>query len=1160
MTIQFIIGSGQNDSLERIRQKASAWLEKNSRHRVFFIVPNYNKFEQEIALLKLMQGSQPSFSTIRTQVFSLNRLAWYYLQNEGQAASSLSDAGNAMIFRKILQEEEEQLTIFRGEANKDGFLSQLADLYQELAAGNIQTEDLAQMTAGLADETQRLKFSDITRIFQRYEKELASYHIQTKDLVGQFQQKLAADDLPQADLAHTLFIMTGFTRLSGRELSLTALLAEKAQLIVSLLLDRSYPTEKPDPLALFRDSGTLYYQLKQAADRSHIPVLLDERAENGHSRFKGLNDLWIGAKTVDRTAMPLTLWQNLSPGEEVRQLAREIRRLVTEEGYRYQDIQVLSRDLPRYGHLIRRIFHQFAIPFYLDEEQKMAEHPLVEFVQALFAIEQYHYRHNDVFRFLRTELFLPLTTAVKETSDSLRDKIDLAENSCLAYGLQGSAWYRKEAWQFVDYDFDKEELLDSRQVEERVNHIHYLIKDNLPPFFAKIRQAADGRQAAEYFYQFLITAGVEQQLLSWRDQEVALGNLSKARNHEQTWQALINLLEEYVLIYGHDPFDWSVFRAVFMSGLENLVYGKVPSALDQVNINNLELVRTAQAKATFAIGLNDQVFPAKYEQTGILSAEERGLINERLEETQFLTEDASTKVMREPFLAYLVFQSAEEKLYLSYATQDDTQKEVKISPFLRRLHTSLNIPIVENAPLSLKSRPQDYLGTWESLIGDLNLLYREGQDLQEAIPQPWLQAESALLKSPQGEFAKQVFESRKHLNQPKNLKPAQAQALYGKNLYVSISKIERFYNCEYRYFLNDGLNLRERSAYELTPAAAGEFFHDALDKFFKILNQKQLSIHDLSEETLWTIADEVLKAVFGDVRFAILNSTARMNYIRYQLSETIKKVMWGLQQQALRTRFTTTETEVLFGQLGSKQGIPGIELGLDNGGKLFVRGKIDRVDLYQSSANTWLSVVDYKSGDRTFDITEAYYGLALQLVTYLDVAMKDAEKAGLGYSPAGAYYLHVHNPILKPHTDVQLETLKSYKYEGIYRDDPELFQGMDSSLEEKNNSLLYPIRRDKDGNYQKIAQSKDKFYTEKELQLLRDHNQEKLLEAGNKIVTGKIDLNPAYLNKQRVACRYCPFRSVCQFDVMLKENSYHKLEHLNKDEVMKRIEEGETDD
>jgi ATP-dependent helicase/nuclease subunit B len=228
---------------------------------------------------------------------------------------------------------------------------------------------------------------------------------------------------------------------------------------------------------------------------------------------------------------------------------------------------------------------------------------------------------------------------------------------------------------------------------------------------------------------------------------------------------------------------------------------------------------------------------------------------------------------------------------------------------------------------------------------------------------------------------------------------------------------------------------------------------------------------------------------------------------------------------------------------------------------LFVRGKIDRLDKYEKDGQLWLSVVDYKSSDHSFNIAEAYYGLALQLTTYLDVALQDAvAKIGDVVHGAGAYYLHVHNPTFKPIDNLETQPVKEYQFDGFFVNDSSVFSAFDHSLSEKESSIVFPIKKDVKGNLTKVDRTGNKFYTEAEMAVLRQHNRKLMVSAGNELLTGQVALNPSYQGKEKRACTYCQFRSVCQFDVLLKENNYHRLDTLSKKEVFEKLTPQENDE
>lgn len=1183
MTLQFILGTADKDHEAVLVDEAVKWLDQDSKHQVFYLVPNSIKFEQEIAVLKRISEliepqDQPIMSAMRLQVFSFYRLAWYYLQHtEYYSLEVLSEAGAAMILRRILKENQEQLTIFRGEISKPGFIKQLIELVTELKDGNIQPEDLAQITTrlGVEDANVTMKLQELQLIFSQYDEALAKYSLKSTEVIHALCEYLADQDLSQV-----LFIVTGYSRLSAREANLINLLMEKASVKIALTLDRPYIQEAPSTLELFYNSGNLYHTLYQQARRNHVQIAPDLFApanEAMHADLQTVGQFWRESQRLappvniqlPETTSTLLIWQAETAYLEVHAVAAEIRRLVAEEGYRYRDIQVLSRDLATYQQMITPIFKWHEVPVHLDVEAEMVHHPLIEFLQSLFAIEERHYRYKDVMRFLRTELFIPKIGKSTEIEvwtrarDQFRDQVDLTENVVLAYGYEGSDWTKEEDWTFVTFDYEAPERTAEthRRTETQSNEIRRLIRDTLPSFFQRMKRAKTGRKAAGIFYEFLLEAGVETQLLMWRNQATAAGRLEEGRNQEQTWDALMQLLDEYVVIFGDEDFSWNDFCEIFASGLEDLTYGKIPATIDQVEVTGFDLVRAAQAKVIFTIGLTDQVLPKKIENKSILSDEERDLLMDNLGDDQYLTNGTRQDTAREPFVAYLLLASATERLYLSYPSSLDSKSQ-KISPYVDRLVQDLNLPSLNQSAVSIDDSDQvalSHVSTLRTLISDLNAIKRQGKELQQPQGVLWDFWERTLMKSSLATLAKNVFESLTHQNIPENLTEENAQALYGKELYTSVSQMESFYRCQYQYYVNYGLRLKEREIFKLTPAATGDFFHEALDRFFKALISEQRSLTELTETELADFTEKVLVEVFGEARFGILNRSSRMNYIRYQLSETIKRVSWALQEQSRRSGMTTIQTEVLFGQIAQQKGIGGLTFSLKDQGLLTIRGKIDRIDQLQLADATYLGVIDYKSSARRFNITEAYYGLAMQMLTYLDVALMNAAQltgtANEEIRPAGSFYLHIKNPMLKygADQDLQQEFLKEYKFNGLVLNDQELIDHLDHTLEPKASSLVYPIQESAKGERKPGSWQKEQFVTEPELTALLKHNRSKFVEAGNKILSGEVELNPAYEGKERIACRYCPFRSVCEFDVMLKENNYSRIEKLNKEEVFNRI-------
>ena len=1171
MSLQFIIGDGRTNHQQEIIQVAMDCLQDPSKE-VFFLVPNYNKFEREQEILAALkqQTGQADYTSVRAQVYSFHRLAWYFLQRTGQAGGSMiSEVGATMIIRKVLTKLVDKLVIFRGEVSKKGFIAQLLELYNEFQLGNIQLSALPlEFSAGIEDVDFQLKLQELQLIFTAYEQELVNREVQIEQPLPMLTNFMTANDIEHLD--NYVFIVNGFSNFSAQELALLQVLMEKSQLVVDLYIDKVQLT---DSLDLFFDAKQTYEILRQMAYAAHVPVLFDRKAAmlDVSAGYLALEEHWRTGLSSKETAIQeyATVWKAETPEEELRQIAVEIRRLVMESArssqpIRYRDIQLLTMSADIYYPLLPNIFTELEIPFYLDEEKKMEQHPLIEFIQALFSLNKYHYRLADVFRFFRTELYIPHEYQAEDWQQArnhFRKIVDITENKALAHQFQGNDWVREQDWTLIEYNFEENQLEDTVSVEEQTNQLRRAFRRDVTLFFKQLKQVTQTKEALMMFYHFLVNQGIEQQLIAWRDQEVERGHLEEARNHEQTWSALMDLLDEYATIYGEDPFDFDLFEELLSSGLENVAFGKIPTAIDQVKINPLDLARPLQAKVTFAIGLDETTLPRKVENKSLLSREEREQMNQLLGELQYLNDRVGEVLRKEPFVAYNVFLSAEQRLYLSYAANFDAKQNIKMSPYLKRLLDQTTMTLEIRNSLDLTSDPFNYVGSQRSLIRQLNTLYRETQVEHVPLPAAWRTLEQQLQRSEYQALAEKVFSSQTYRNTPVSLPQQMAVDLYGQDLYSSISRMETFYQCEYRYFAQYGLRLQEREIYGLNPAVTGEFFHDALDQFLTLLIEKNVSLINLSEGERTQFVDEVLQRIFGEVRYNLLDRSARMHFIRYQLGKTIQRVVWALKKQSEKTQLSPVQTEVLFGQLAGKRGVTGLELPLNSGGKLHLRGKIDRVDTTVIDGQPYISVIDYKSSSREFDLTEAYYGLAMQLVTYLDVAFSDAvELIGTEAKVAGAYYLHVHNPVLDKQKANEDERLKRYKYDGLFIDDAALFPALDDSLDNSKNSTVFPIRKDKNGQLQKVAQSKGKFYTEEEVFRLMSHNRKKMSDGGNRILSGEIELNPSYKMKDKKrACQFCPFRSICNFDAMLPENNYHRIENLTKEEIIERMQEEDNE-
>lgn len=1196
MSLQFVLGRVNTPKRETLLDEVAEILHNDPDSNIFYLVPDHIKFESEMNVLDYLH-KHPYFNDrefmgmIQLQVFSFSRLAWYFLQNSAVFNHpQLTETGLTMLVRRILADIEEELTIYRGESHNSGFVAKITELLMELRSGQIDWEDLSyldnQLEASPREENLRLKIQDIQLIYQAFMDALIGKYIEREDIMEALINKVN-----QNDMSHTYVFVEHFQRFNAQEQQLLlALMKQTKKVTVALTLDKKYTDAKPESHELFYTTGDTYYRLYQAARENGIPVLFDKvltDIQSDHcSELDQLERFWVETSqfsSVSQKGYPLKMggciqiWEAENKQAEVMHTATAIRDLIADGKARFKDILVLARNMEEYTPIIHSLFERNDIPLFVDQADTMSGHPLVEFIQALLLIRKRNWRYPDIMRLLRTELLVPQTgqnppaerteriAFYQRQNQEFRNQVDVTENVVLAYGYEGNQWTQREPWTYTSFELDEmsEQTDEDKRIEEIANRVKEYLSGTLRTFYNQLDRAKSNAEAARVLYQFLERNGINDQMLFWRDQAIEEGDLDSAREHEQVWQTFIQLLDEFVDVLGEEEWDLDHFLTILETGFENATFSIVPPSIDQVIFSNFTSVRSGTSKVVFILGMTDTHLPSRMENDSILTDEDRAFFDAQLDPEKYLRPGTDAQLASEPFTAYLAFMAASEKLYFSYPKKNDNNGDNNLSPYIQRIADGLNVPIQKKAAdvISVKDPTAQevfsFIGAPQETLSQLILVMREGIDQKQMPHEFWLQLYQYFASKYKDNFLfNRILYSLSRKNIPVRLEPELSEQLYGKELYLSVSQLESFYLDPYSHFLEYGLRLKERPEQELTPAGTGSFFHDALDQMFKSLVEQNVPLRELDPSKIQQITDQVLESLYSKEKYSILSVSNRMRFIRQQLARTIKQMAWALTQQSGRSGMQTRESEVLFGRIGSQTGIPGLSFPLQEGGTLHVRGKIDRIDTLEVGNELYLSIVDYKSGDKKVNFTDFFYGLAMQMLTYLDTALVHSDQLlGKKAQPAGAFYYHIQNPFVRPGKAVDDETLikellKKFKLEGILLNEEELVGRLDHSLEEKEDSLVYPLYKNKDG----IITSK-KFLTKEQLNLLLEYNKKKIIEAGNRILRGETTLEPFNEKKQFTPSVGGPYRAISQFDVLLPENNYRTMKKMDMNEVFDKLKE-----
>ncbi|NLN17020.1 MAG: helicase-exonuclease AddAB subunit AddB [Firmicutes bacterium] len=1095
MGLQLVLGRAGTGKTELCLDQIVKSVEQSpTGPPLILLVPEQATFQMERALLEAL--NRPA--VIRAQVLSFHRLAWRILQQSGGAARPpLSELGKRMILWKLIQAHREELAIFGRLGRHGGFIEGLSRTITEMRSYRIDPQGLIGRTEN--DALSR-KLQDLAMILERYDA-----HLQDRFTDPDAYLTAAASRLPGAGLEGCLLWVDGFAGFTPQELEMLGrlfLIAKEAT--VTLCLDSREVGKEDSP---FRSTAETYIQLlRLAAERQvkiHPPIELAGQKRLRAPELAHLEREYPkrAGRTWDGPCPGVTLVRAPHPMGEVEGAAREIRRLVLDEGFRFREIAVILRDIDPYAPLIRAAFQDYQIPYFLDQRRAVACHPLVELVRSAVELVLSNWSYETIFRLLKTDLF-PLS----------REEADRLENYALAYGIAGSQWIRGP-WTYGPPG----ELEEINALRQKVAHI-------LQPFAQQLSKAEKAGEMTAALYELLETLDVPLQLKGWADED-------RGGVHDQIWQGVIDLFDQLIEGLGNQAMSIRDYLGVLETGLESLKVGLIPPGLDQVLIGAIDRSRHPEIRAAFILGAYEGSFPGVPREDLIFNDREREQLAAAGVE---LAPDSRRLLLWEEYLAYIALTRPSERLWISYPMTNAEGKPNVPSTLLTR-----------TAKLLPGARKKELEPYWSEdnirrAAGDLVLgLARGDEEAQKQLDQ--VLADEDLARRAGPILASLTYRVKDELS------PGVGKKLYGDSLDLSVSRLEAFAACPFQHFAAHGLRLRPREEYDLDVRHIGSFLHEAM----KLIGDRLMDLgpswyEDLDQAV--AIVDEICQEQGPRLLQGILSKTSRYRYLHQTLKRILLRVMEVLAEHARRGRFIPVGLEVDFGPRGS---LPPLDLG-----GVRLRGRIDRIDAAAGPDGYYLRVVDYKSSVDGLSIEEVYYGLELQLLAYLLVALHNADRLlGGPARAAGALYFPLKDPFVSvdgPITDEESlgrERRKKLRMEGILLADPAALALMDCQIR-GNNSELVPARVNKDGT---VGKNKS-CLPERRIQLLLAYAEKRMKVLSGEIAGGRAAVAP-YRLRRKTACTYCDYKPLCGFDPLIPGCSFRHLPQLGDDEAWLRIAE-----
>lgn len=958
-------------------------------------------------------------------------------------------------------------------------------------------------------------------MYKQYEEEIASKFIDEEDILT-----ILAESLDKTEMfKNSIIYIDEFVGYTKQEYDIIRkLLKQATQVNITACIDTLDNTKSKEQDLFIANKETIQKLIKIAKEEKiniENAVYLSQTKKYKTLELKHLekNLYNIKYEKYNKDVENIELFLAKNQFTEIENIAKEIVKLVRDNGLRYKEISVITKTMDTYSKIIKAIFNKYDIPVYIDEKKDLSENILIKYVLSVIEIFSKNWSYEAVFNYLKTGL----------SGIDIND-IFILENYCLKYGIRGSKWY-KEPWKIAKND---DELKILNNLREKIVKPLLEFKDNL-------NRIKNAKEVTEKLYEFLIKNKIDEELINKanileKNGEIALSNL-----YRSSWNTLINVLDEIVLVLNIDKISFEEYVKILKIGLQNSGLGSIPTTLDQVIVGDVERSRTHEVKVAFIIGLNDGVFPKLNKDEGFLNDNDREYLKENSIE---LAKGSKDLLFEENFNIYKALLVPEEKLYLSYSSCDNLGKSLRPSMLISKIK-KIFIKLTEKSDIvNSKIIITNKKATFEELLENI----RKYEDKEE-IDSIWFDIYNIYKNDPEyKEKLESAILGLNYTNKPENLNKENMDKLYKSVLNTSISRLEQYKRCAFSYYLKYGLGLTDKSLFKIESLDTGTFMHDVIDEFFEQVLSRELSLKNITDEEISQIVSSIINEKLTLNRNYIFTSTAKYRILTTRLKNVILKSMKYIIKTITESDFEIFGNEVEF--KNGKKYKP-IIIELENGKKVEITGKIDRIDLAKNKDGKYMRIIDYKSSVKNIDLNEFIAGLQIQLLTYLDAVSKIEDVI-----PAGVLYFNLIDPIIKADKnisdeEIELELKKQFKMQGLILADINVVRMMDKNLD-KGSSNIIPAYIDKDNN---LSNTRSNSVNKEQFKYLQRYTNKLIKEIANEILSGNIDIKPTYnRKKKKTPCEYCEYKSICNFDNT--KNEYNYVPDLEKEVILDIIKEG----
>ena len=1108
--LHFIFGRAGFGKTTKIQEIVKECLQRNLK-KIMLIVPEQSSFDTEKNILNLF-GPQIA---AKIQVTTFTRLVDLISRQDGRLlGKKINNIDRNLLMSLAIDKVADKLELYSGQVGKTEFIEIMVSALSEFKMCNITCSAL--LNAPLKEDLiLKKKIYETTQILESYESLLKDAYIDPLDDLT----RLANQICKLGFFYDYTVLLDGFDGFTAQQFSIIEIILKQSKnFYIALCTDEKSLLH--DKLNLFSGVNRTVNKILKIAQKNNIKIgntiYLKSPQRFKSEGLKNLESQFFCSKKQGLTQKidDVFIFNGNTKYSEADFICRTIKRNICKSNYKYSDFAVVTRNDETYKGILDVAFEKYEIPYFMDRREDIDSKPLMQLVLAVLEIINGNFCAESIFKYLKTGL-----------SGFSMDEISELENYSLFWNVTGERWLHN----FTSNPDGYSQM--NNKSEEKLLKINNLRKKFITPFIKLKKKLinSNGVFITKSLYEFLEEIKIRENLKLFGENLERCGQKNLSAEQVRLWNLLMEIFDKMANILKDKKISIKNYARLLKLAIKSSDISFIPHGIDEVVFGSIDRIRLAEVKFVFIIGAVEAEFPRVPVATGIFSDDQR----KKLISLGFpLYDSIEGLAINERFLVYKAITLPSEKLYITWSSTTTFGGKKSASSIIKETKAILpKVECLDEYSFNLENEIWTIKQAFEVCAKHWNDNSRFSQTLKEYFSN----------LSDNLSYGKKIKSIEKAtLNSPFKIDDEKKSCeLFGNDIRISASQIEKFYLCKFAYFCRYGLLAKDRKKAKFDALQYGNLIHFVFENILKYYKAEE--ILNFSEKKLLSVVKIILNGYIENNLGGWTDKSARLKYLLKRVANAALPLVNHMAEEISQSEFSPIAFEL---DLSNNDKFSPLRLKLSDGTNIFINGKIDRVDLMEKDGKTYFRVIDYKTGHKDFYLSDILYGLNLQMLLYLEALCSNLTKKYKKAIPAGFFYFPSVSTVLNLDRFESLEKLKNEKLKklrmkGLILNDNAVILGM----EPDGKGLYIPV---------KMENNKPKSYN-----ALLDENQlkdvmayiKKLIEfMGTSLHSGDITAEPT--KGAYDACEFCEYKTVC---VSQKNETIRKVERLEKEDFLKKL-------